>query len=195
MFPQLVKAILADDHQVERCFNDTELCVLSAVNPIGIPPWKMFSFAFWSQAAHPLGHPWTLAPENYERLGLGHNTYLGYSIEHTCQTHPFVPHSMRENQAYVLAKVLSYFTLERDRAWTSATFDAATKATGIQFVIGAFDDMEEDKAAVELPSGRIDFGPMDQSAFLDKLSKTRVLIGMGNPSTYFLLLFPGRIVC
>ena len=182
MLPDLVKAILADDHQVEHCLDDTQYCALSAANPVGIPPWKMFSFAFWAQAAHPLGHPWTLAPENYELMGLGHNTYLGYSVEHTCQTHTFIPHSMRENQAYVLAKMLSYFTMERDRAWTPAIFDAATKATGIKFVIGAFDDIE-DESVVELPSNRIDFGPMGQSTFLDRLSKTRVLIGMGHPST------------
>jgi hypothetical protein len=184
MFPDLVKAVLADDEEAERCFQDTQECTLSEENPIGIPPWKIFSFAFWSHPANPLGHQWTLAPENYESMGLGHNTYLGYSIESVCRAQPFIPHSKRENQAYILAKLLSFFTPQRDRAWTPAIFDAATTATGIQYMIGAVNDtLQGEWPAAELPSNYIGFGRIGQSVFLDKLSRARVLIGMGNPST------------
>jgi hypothetical protein len=146
---------------------------------------KIFSFAFWAPAAHPLGHQWTLAPENYELLGLSHNTYLGYSIEQACRSQPFVPHAERENEAYILAKLLSFFTPERDRAWSPAMFDTATNATGIKYVIGAINDtLQGEWPAAELPSNCVDYGLIGQAAFLEKLSKTRVLIGMGNPSTY-----------
>jgi hypothetical protein len=184
MFPHFVKAVIADDHQAERCLRDTQYCALSVRNPTGIPSWKVFAFAFWAHPAHPLGHSWTLAPENYELMGQGHNTYLGYSIEHSCQAQPFIPHSKRENQAYILGKTLSYFTRDRERSWTPAIFDAASDATGIKFAIGAFNDtLQGEWPAPELPSNRIDFGQIDQSTFLDKLSRTRVLVGMAHPST------------
>jgi hypothetical protein len=184
MFPDLVKAILSDDQEAADCFQDIEGCTLSADNPTGIPSWKMFSFAFWSHSANPLGHHWTLAPENYELMGLGNNTYLGYSIEAACRSQPFIPQSERENQAYILAKLLSFFTPERERAWTPAIFDAATKATGIQYMIGAINDtLQGEWPAAELPSNYVGFGQIGQSVFLDKLSRSRVLIGMGNPST------------
>lgn len=184
MFPDLVQAVFVDEDESERCFRDIENCSLSSENPAGIPPWKIFSFAFWAHPANPLGAHWTLAPENYELLGNGHNTYLGYSIEQACRSQPFIPHAQRENQAYILAKLLSFFTPERDRAWTPAIFDAATDATGIKYVLGAINDtLKGEWPAPQLPTNYVDYGLIDQPTFLDKLSKTRVLIGMGNPMT------------
>jgi len=183
-FPNLVKAIIGEDDDASGCFSDTEHCALSADNPAGIPPWKFFSFAYWAHPANPLGPRWTFSPENYKGLGLGSNTYLGYSIEDACRTRPFIPHSQRENQAYILAKLLSFFTSERDRAWTPAIFDAATHETGIKYILGAINDtLQGEWPAAELPSNYVDFGIIGQSTFLDKLSRTRVLIGMGNPAT------------
>jgi hypothetical protein len=188
MFPDLVKAILVDD-EADRCIVDTESCTLSAENPAGIPPWKMFTFSFWANVANPLGDHWTLAPENYELLGIGHNTYLGYSIEHACRAQPFIPHSERKNEAYILAKLLSFFTQENGGAWTPAVFDAATNATGITFLIGAINDtLQGEWPAAQLPSNHVDFGQIGQATFLDKLSRSRVLIGMGNPATYVSLV-------
>jgi hypothetical protein len=182
MFPDLVKAILVDD--ADLCFGDSA-CSLSAENPTGIPPWKVFTFAFWPNEANPLGPHWSLAPENYELLGVGHNTYVGYSIEDACRKQPFIPHSKRENEAYVLAKLLSFFSAERDGAWTPKIFDAATDATGIKYLIGAINDtLKGEWPAAELPSNYVDFGEINQTTFLDKLSRSRVLIGMGNPATY-----------
>jgi hypothetical protein len=178
MFPDFVKIIVTDN--AHYCFNDI-YCTLSTENPMGIPAWKMFTFSFWAQSANPLGHHWTLAPENYERLGAGHNTYLGYSIEDACRKRPFIPHSERENQAYILAKYLFFFTPEQDRAWTPAIYDAATEATGIQYVFGAIDYELHSKP--ELPFNYTNLGEIDQSEFLDRLSRSRVLIGLGNPST------------
>jgi hypothetical protein len=184
MSPDLVKAILVGGDEAERCFHDTEHCALSIKNPTGIPSWKMFSFEFWAHALHPLGPHWSLAPENYESMGVGNNTYLGYSIENACRAQPFIPHRERENSGYILAKFLSFFTPEQDRAWTPAIFDAATKAAGIGYLIGAINNtLQGEWPAAELPSNYINFGLVNQSTFLHKLSRSRVLIGMGNPST------------
>jgi hypothetical protein len=64
MMPDLVKAIFMEPPDSNVCFEDEENCVLSARNPDGIPAWKIFSFHFWAFPANPLGHNWTLSPEN-----------------------------------------------------------------------------------------------------------------------------------
>jgi len=180
MFPNYVKIIVTDN--ADDCFRDG-YCSLSADNPAGIPPWKMFTFSYWAPPANPLGDHWTLAPENYDQLGIGHNTYLGYSIESACRMQPFIPHLERENQAYILAKYMFFFTAEQERAWTPAIYDAATEVTGVQYVLGAFNHSDTWQGTPELPSNHINFGKINQSMFLDKLSRTRVLIGLGNPAT------------
>jgi len=182
-FPDLVKAIIGEGEEASDCFDDKDNCALSTDNPTGIPPWKFFSFAFWGHPANPLGSRWTLSPENYKGMGFGQNTYLGYSIEDACRMQPFIPHSQRENQAYILAKLLSFLTPERDRAWAPAIFDAATHETGIKYIIAAINDtLQGEWPAAELPSNHEDLGLIGQATFLDKLSRTRVLIGIGNPA-------------
>lgn len=182
MFPSLVKAIFADDDEVAICIDDSHSCTQSAAHPSGIPSWKLFAFAFWAQPAHPLGPQWTLSPEDYKSLGQGENTYLGYSIEDACNQHTFVPHAQRGNDAYILAKLLSFFTPERDRAWASSVLDAATTATGVRYVFGAINDTGDGEWSVPaLPRVHVDYGEMGQHVFMERLAKTRVLIGMGNP--------------
>jgi hypothetical protein len=44
----------------------------------GIPLWKSFHYHFWTGPSGPLGHTWTLAPEDWEFRRGGHeNQYLG----------------------------------------------------------------------------------------------------------------------
>lgn len=40
-------------------------CVQRPDFPEGIPLWKMFAFHFWGGTMTPLGHRWTLSPEDY----------------------------------------------------------------------------------------------------------------------------------
>jgi hypothetical protein len=182
MFPDLVKLIFVDEEESFRCFQDTEDCAISEQNPIGIPLWKIFTFNFWTGGHNPLGEEWTVSPEDYASRGIGKNIYLGYSIEESCRKQPFVPHSVRENQAYILAKLLSFFTPERDAAWSTADFDAVTKATGAKFILGSFNDTSEGEwSTPQLPSNHVNLGRIDQAEFMDVLSKSRVFIGMGDP--------------
>jgi hypothetical protein len=181
MFPDLVKLIFVDSDDSFLCSWNKD-CVISEQNPFGIPLWKMFTFNFWTGGHHPLGERWTVSPEDYAGRGIGKNIYLGYSIEESCRKQPFVPHSERENQAYILAKKLSLFTHERDAAWSTADFDAVTKATGAKFILGSFNDTSEGQwSTLQLPSNHVNLGRIDQAEFMNVLSKSRVFIGMGNP--------------
>jgi hypothetical protein len=179
MFPDLVQLIVVDPADSFQCFRDTKDCGISEQNPSGIPFWKTFSFSFWMGPQNPMGERWTLSPEDYA----SRNTYLGYSIEASCRKQPFVPHSARGNQAYILAKLLSFFSPERDAAWNTADFDAVTNATGIEFILGSFNDtLEGEWSAPRLPSNHVNLGRLGQAEFMKVLSESRVLIGMGNPA-------------
>jgi hypothetical protein len=181
MFPDLVKLIFVDRIDAFQCFHDTAGCVISEQNPTGIPLWKMLTFNFWMGSHHPLGEEWTVSPEDYASR-VGSNTYLGYSIEASCRKQPFVPHSARENQAYILAKLLSFFTPERDAAWSTVDFDAVTNATGMEFTLASFNDtLQGEWSAPRLPSNHVNLGRIAQAEFMNVLSKSRVFIGMGNP--------------
>lgn len=193
-----MRAAIADDHDVELCLSSSEVssCGQSPSFPSGIPPYKMFAFSFWSNPEHPLGAQWTLSPENYQSLGEGENTYLGYSIEATCAKHRFVPHAERgANEAYILAKLLSFFLPERSCAWTSQTFNNATHATGIAYISGSYNDTQNrdwyspqapdpEWRAPTFPDNFKNEGIRPQFKFLERLSRVRVLIGMGNPITF-----------
>lgn len=162
----------------------------------GIPLYKVLSISFWAQPSHPFGAQWTLSPEDYNAIGHGMNTYLGYSIEATCDQHRFVPHAERSaNEAYILAKLISFFLPERSRAWSPELLNAATRATGIAYISGSINDTETREGpapqapelmwnAPELPEKYRNEGLRPQFKFLERLAGMRVLIGMGNPKTY-----------
>lgn len=161
---------------------DMWACSSSAEHPSGIPPYKLFSFAFWAHPQHPLGEKWTLSPEDYSELGMGNNTYLGYSIEPACMEHAFVPHAQRKDEAYLLAKLLSLFTVQRERAWAPEVLDAATRATGVRYLLGAGNETDGKKLGdLGLPMEYVNVGEMEQFTFLERLSHAKVLIGMGHP--------------
>ncbi len=52
-------------------------CIKREGFPEGIPVWKSFSFHFWPSAESPLGHRWTLSPEEYKVGNGAGNYYLG----------------------------------------------------------------------------------------------------------------------
>jgi len=180
IFPDLVKLVIMDSKDAFDCHDDLHNCIVSESNPTGISPWKVFSFIFWSGPHNPLGLKWTLSPENYSAEGLPKSTYLGYSIEDSCRRNHFVPHHERENQAWILAKYLHYFAPQFNNAWSKADFDAVIAATSIKFAMGSFVS-DHPEAEPVLPSTYINHGRIDQSTFMLHLSKSRVLIGMGNP--------------
>jgi hypothetical protein len=87
-------------------------------------------------------------------------------------------HDDRENRAYVMMKDLAYLEETQERAWPPHFYEAASSVTGIQFVMGANDDALH----VDVP-GLTNVGYMEQPVFLDALSRSIVLIGVGRPAT------------
>jgi DNA mismatch repair protein MSH3 len=96
--PDLVRVIIWEGSWFEKCMwrtNETYLdsetdrapgtwqmgekaCIKSERYPQGIPVWKSFAFHFWKSAVGPLGHTWTLAPEDFAGLNGGYgNQFLG----------------------------------------------------------------------------------------------------------------------
>lgn len=70
MMPDLVKAVIVEASDSHVCFADEEYCIMSSLNPEGIPAWKIFSFHFWGFPDNPLGGNWTLSPENVSRCAV-----------------------------------------------------------------------------------------------------------------------------
>jgi len=172
-----------------KCFENKCTCVKNGANPDGIPVWKIFSFYFWKEPNNPLGSRWTLAPEDYASQGLGSNTYLGYSVEPSCMAHEFVPHEERpEGQVYIIAKRMSYFASQDNRAWPLEFFDEAATATGAKFVAGVTDDSAESSPQLEIPKKLPDSitnrGLLPQGQFLDAIARSRLVIGVGNPALF-----------
>jgi hypothetical protein len=115
------------------------------------------------------------------------NTYLGYSIESQCRKHPFIPRALRNRQGYILAKTLRYFNPDT-RAWPPEFFDLASNSTGLSFVTGS----EHDHRAVspqELAASVKNVGLLAQDDFYALLSKSLLLVGMGDPSAWVSLYF------
>lgn len=186
MFPHLVKAIFLQKEDVYECFEDREHCVLSDINPDGIPIWKTWSFEFWADVAHPLGHKWTLNPEDYtlEHPDWQRNTYIGYSIEESCRARRFIPTNEREKRAYVMTKLVRNFAPGPDTAWPVDFYETAAREMGIEFVTGA---TEETGGKQEVPVGLVNLGQMDQANFMHHLAYSQVLIGIGRPQVFVIL--------
>lgn len=188
-----VRGIILNDNVVFECFEDTKTCVKSRENPGGIPIWKVFTFHFWADANHPLGPKWTLAPEDYKSVfGDKGNTYLGYSVEPSCLTQEFIPHADRpRGQVYAMAKRLSYFAAQPDRAWPPSFYTMARKKVqtpgGLHFVIGAANDTDfANQYGVTIPHLPAEdvhnLGLLDRTRFMAEVAKSRVLVGVGRPA-------------
>ncbi|KAJ7181017.1 hypothetical protein C8R46DRAFT_1211303 [Mycena filopes] len=192
MVPDLVKMVIVNDWHALECWKDTARCLQTSQNPTGIPAHKMFSFYFWPFPNHPLGPKWVLSPEPYAlEPGMNmntSNTYLGYSIEHACALTPFIPASERPpGQAWILAKRLDYLAPEKEPAWSTADYDAATEASRVRYALGAgLAEWEtgagaKEEGELQLPSEYVNHGRLEKGHFVQQLAQSRVLIGIGNP--------------
>ena len=110
------------------------------------------------------------------------STYLGYSVEHSCLAQPFIEHEDREDRAYLLTKNLTFLGEDREWAWPPSFFEAAVKATGLQFVLSATNDFQG--PSPPLPRGVTNLGFMTQPTFMDALARSQVFLGVGKPVTY-----------
>jgi hypothetical protein len=94
--PDLVVRIIAEASDIQRCAERTTEkrdnldqgdfdgwqnakigCAKRTGFEDGIPLWKMHAFHFWAGPNHPLGSTFTLAPEDWHRLGTADSYYLG----------------------------------------------------------------------------------------------------------------------
>ncbi|KAJ7203018.1 hypothetical protein GGX14DRAFT_461959 [Mycena pura] len=173
MFRHLVVAVLADTSDIKDCFHDRD-CVLMENNLHGIPAWKLFSFHFWGSADNPLGRKWTLSPEPWKD---SYNNYLGYSIEPQCARQTFVPPDTRPEQAFVYSKEVKNFQ-GNDYAWATDFFDAAAAAAGVEFIAG----VRQDQIPDFFPN-ITNVGFMPQAEFYSTIAKSRVVVGVGRPTT------------
>ncbi|KAG8921690.1 hypothetical protein FRC01_000116 [Tulasnella sp. 417] len=163
---------------------------------LNIPIWKVFLAHWWNSPSEPLGSPFTLSPEPYNRWPNGKNGgkdnfYVGYSLERTCLKTPFTPHAQRPRQAYVLAKSLRYFVmpsyiLPDDQGVTenqlNDDFYANLSRTDNITWLGQFklDEMPKELPP-HPPPGITQVERMDRSAFQRLVSQSRVLFGIGRP--------------
>ncbi|KAF8302530.1 hypothetical protein DL93DRAFT_496127 [Clavulina sp. PMI_390] len=187
---------MSDEH-VYECWNDQKNCVKSPENPLGPPIWKIFTFHFWTTAHHPLGHPWTLAPEDYSLYREDRrnaNTYLGYSVEPSCNSQPVVPQNERaRGSVYAMTKCVSYFAPQPERAWPPSFYRNAAQRLGVHFTIGAMNvsDPQRCGGSKELDIPQLDdfggddvmtnLGLLDRPDFVRKVAESNVLLGVGRP--------------
>jgi hypothetical protein len=62
-------------------------------------------------------------------------------------------------------------------AWPPHFYEAASNVTGLKFTLGAWDNGYKG----DLPPGLTNHGVLPQNEFVDTLSRSRVLIGVGTP--------------
>ncbi|KAF8299961.1 hypothetical protein DL93DRAFT_579628 [Clavulina sp. PMI_390] len=193
-----ILAIIMSDEHVYKCWDDQEKCVKSRRNPLGPPLWKFFTFHFWPDAKHPLGHPWTLAPEDYSLHNSnekGVNTYLGYSVEPSCNFQSVVPHAERvPRSVYALMKCVAYLAPQPERAWPPPFYQHAAQKLGVHFTIGAVNRSDPTRCGgnQNLVAPQLDefggdnvitnVGPLDRPDFLRRVAESKVLLGVGRPA-------------
>ncbi|KAF8306960.1 hypothetical protein DL93DRAFT_2088335 [Clavulina sp. PMI_390] len=199
-----VVGIIMHEDRLYKCWADTKHCVKSPANPLGPPIWKMLTFHFWAQPAHPLGRLWTLSPEDYAaHAGADStkegNTYIGYSIEPSCDEQPIIPASERTPKAvYAMTKCVSYLAPQPLRAWPPSFYAHAARSLGVHFTIGSINGTTP--WAVERCGGdavrelvfpqlsefggedaMTNLGPLSRPVFMRKVAESQVLLGVGRP--------------
>ncbi|KAH8081857.1 hypothetical protein HD553DRAFT_358927, partial [Filobasidium floriforme] len=181
--PSLVHMVMAEAGHIKDCSSpdyephENWRCVKSEGFEEGLPIWKMFSWHFWESPAHPLGHQFTLAPEDYARYpsrqGKENNLYIGYSIESYCAN--VQPEADRERRAYILAKHASYFEPPAYK-YSTDVFERIKGSSGIDFIAGS------GKQGDQLPDEGIEnMGMMPSERFVQELGRSQALIGIGKP--------------
>ncbi|KAJ3407534.1 hypothetical protein HDU80_008452 [Chytriomyces hyalinus] len=171
------KMVIMEDIAVERCWDgrvrgEGYECIATPARPFDMPVWKLFSFDFWAGGNHPLGSEWQLSPENYKATKpYTSTTYLGYSIENWCKKVPFV--NQRQNRVYLLAKHAGYVK----ESVIDMSIVQTLSQEGVKFVMGGGEPNESIWPDVQ------NFGTLTQPQFHLELSKSKVLMGLRNPST------------
>ncbi|KAL7420898.1 hypothetical protein Q5752_004852 [Cryptotrichosporon argae] len=204
----LVSIVIWDRNQLNRCLarNDsvhveneewrvtgawqtgTKGCIARPEYPQGVPLHKVFVWHFWGSVASPLGPTWTLAPENYARWSGASNQYIGYQIESHCKRIPYRAPSERKHRGVVFGKKLIYFKEELafeqgQLGRAAASVPPAPDGWQTPFELVATAGKGVDHGGPEkLPEpGIISLGQLPREEWLDLVSRSKVLVGIGMP--------------
>lgn len=150
---------------------------------------------FWNGPMGPLGRPFTVVPEPYHLWNSfsereGKNVYIGYSVERTCMKTPYVQYSERPRQAYILAKVLSYFQLPdyllSDPSGNNAThltddfYAKLAEEIDMKWIASIRNDVKPEGSLP--PPGITQLERLDRPAFQRKIAQSRLVLGIGRPA-------------
>ncbi|KAI0318456.1 hypothetical protein OF83DRAFT_21938 [Amylostereum chailletii] len=183
MFPSVVMAVFMEEGDLNECWDADTYCIKTPHNPLGIPIWKIFAFSFWPGVKSPLGARWTLSPEPYSLDGHEETFYTGYSVESTCAQVPVIPHIYRKSRVYIMTKRLENLANPQGRAWPPEYFAAAGRETGVTFVLGAANSTDVGDPKAFVPANTENLGILQQNRFMEELSRSVLLVGVGSPST------------
>ncbi|KAJ6620752.1 hypothetical protein B0H10DRAFT_1048633 [Mycena sp. CBHHK59/15] len=185
LFEDQVKAVISNRESVRACFNNTHACVRSSHNPQGIPAWKIFNWRVFEEQEPdtPLGYAWVLSPEPVYSHG---ETYVGYSVEKTCRTIPYVDPAKRLDRAWILANLETYFFV-RHNVWPHEYFEDAGLQTGMHFAAsldptdGRLVAYPETIGIISVPSNLVEVSTVSDPNRVEELAKSRLLIGLFDP--------------
>lgn len=102
-----------------------------------------------------------------------------------------MPHDLRLRRAFIDARQLSNNLIaeeESDRAWALTTYDAAARASDMQFAaafnISAVGAKDAKDVAPQLPASFVALHPLSQDEIIKEISRSLVLVGTGIAATY-----------
>ncbi|WVQ93401.1 hypothetical protein IAU59_000471 [Kwoniella sp. CBS 9459] len=160
----------------------------------GIPLRKSFTFHFWEGSENPLGHDFTLAPEDFSQWskdGTG-NRYLGYSIESRCKAIELP--AARQHRGMILGKRAQYLNATlKDWMWRSdhsldkliTSMPSGTDENGeeVEFEMIATGGTTKEGVPEVLYDGPIrNLGTMQQDLWFQTLAESKFLLGAGKPA-------------
>ncbi|KAJ3200408.1 hypothetical protein HDU82_008944, partial [Entophlyctis luteolus] len=193
----LTTLVLLDSWQIDECwvrrFNRDFRCLLTEWHQSGIPVWKMVAAIIWPGCIHPvrltshiatdislfqLGYEWCFSRENY-RAWIPNQlpTYIGCSIEEYCTSVPYIPWKNRTNTVFIFAKHMEHFSNMKTSHEIFRTLSSNSRGSNrIEFVA----PMNDPSSSV---SNVQNVGRFSRFEFLKKVGESKVMLGIGNPST------------
>ncbi|WWC88273.1 uncharacterized protein L201_003180 [Kwoniella dendrophila CBS 6074] len=194
MFPDQVKVIIKSAW-IDNCIKNPE-CIKSDLNPTGIPRWKRdFSMNFFpdEHTRFGLDYKWIIHADRkvVDQEETGKLQYIGYSFEDECKKREFIPHDQRPNSAWILAKQATLFHLsDKETVFNRSYFELATKEDGLEDLEfrGAYQVNGEymkgwiNDGPVKPVPYTTNLGKINSNQFEEELSKSRIMIGIGNPT-------------
>ncbi|KAG9017554.1 hypothetical protein FRB90_000759 [Tulasnella sp. 427] len=117
------------------------------------------------------------------------NYYLGYSVEPTCLSTPFVPWTERPRQAFMMGKYLGYFLAPQyvltdpvgggPAQMADDFYQKFSEEENTTFIAGQF-DLYMSRGYTKPPPGIVQQPRLQREAFQKLIAQSRVMVGIGN---------------